>query len=84
MVMSQLELKMKKTFEVLAKLPFTQANQAQLLINGRQTFKDIFEGIENAKDYVLVQPYIINDDQLGNELLEILAKAVQKEIRVFF
>ncbi len=70
-------------FEVLAKLPFTQANQAQLLINGRQTFKDIFEGIENAKDYVLVQSYIINDDQLGNELLEILTKAVQKEIRVF-
>lgn len=72
-----------QAFEVLAKLPFSQANQARLLINGRETFEDIFKGIREAKNYILIQFYIINDDQLGNQLLELLAKAVNNNIRVF-
>ncbi|MGB1311496.1 MAG: cardiolipin synthase [Leucothrix sp.] len=72
-----------EAFETLAKLPFTQANQAQLLINGEQTFKDIFKGIRAAKHYVLVQFYIINDDQLGRQLFDALVKAVRRNVRVF-
>ena len=70
-------------FEVLAKLPFSQANKAKLLINGQQTFEDIFKGIESAKHYVLVQFYIINDDQLGRQLFDSLAQAVGRKIRVY-
>ena len=71
-------------FEVLAKLPFSSANQAKLLINGQATFNDIFEGIDDAKDYVLVQFYIVNDDAVGNRLLERLVAATKRNIRVFF
>ena len=71
-----------EAFEVLAKLPFSQANKTRLLINGRETFEDIFQGISEAKDYILIQSYIINDDQLGNQLLDLLVKAVKKNIRV--
>jgi len=42
-------------FERLAKLPFTTGNDAELLIDGNATFASIFAGIENARDYVLVQ-----------------------------
>jgi len=72
-----------EAFEVLAKLPFSQANQARLLINGRETFEDIFRGIADAEDYILIQFYIINDDQLGNQLLDLLIKAVSRNVRVF-
>ena len=72
-----------RAFEVLAKLPFSRGNQAKLLINGHKTFDDIFKGIDQAKDYILVQSYIINDDQLGKQLLDALANAVKRNIRVF-
>lgn len=72
-----------EAFEVLAKLPFSQSNCVKLLINGHQTFKDIFKGISEAENYVLVQFYIINDDQLGQQLFDLLAKAAGRNVRVF-
>ena len=72
-----------KAFEVLAKLPFTQANQATLLINGKDTFDNIFAGIHNAKDYILVQFYIIHDDDLGMKLWNCLTEAVARGTRVY-
>src|SRR6202022_3551751 len=55
-------------FERLAKLPFTAGNDAELLIDGEATFASIFAGIEKARDYVLVQFYILRDDATGRAL----------------
>jgi cardiolipin synthase len=57
-------------FERLAKLPFTDGNQATLLIDGEATFASIFAGIEAAAQYVLVQFYIVRDDGVGRALAE--------------
>lgn len=54
--------------ERLAKLPFTLGNDAELLVDGEATFRSIFEGIARARNYVLVQFYIIRDDSVGREL----------------
>ncbi len=54
--------------EKLAKLPFTTGNDAELLVDGDATFQSIFEGIAKAEKYVLVQFYIIRDDEVGQEL----------------
>lgn len=72
-----------KAFEVLAKLPFTQANHATLLINGKDTFEDIFSGIDGAEDYILIQFYIIHDDELGMKLWTALTDAVERGVRVY-
>ena len=62
--------------EKLAKLPYTQANDAELLMDGEATFKSIFEGMDRARDYILAQFYIIRDDQVGREFKRrLLAKA---------
>ena len=62
--------------EKLANLPYLNHNDVTLLINGKATFKSIFEGIDQAKDYVLVQFYIIHDDNLGKQLKQkLIAKA---------
>jgi cardiolipin synthase len=62
--------------EKLAKLPVTQRNDAELLVDGQATFKSIFDGIDRARDYILAQFYIIRDDQLGREFKQrLLAKA---------
>lgn len=72
-----------KAFETLAKLPFTQANHATLLINGDDTFEDIFTGLQNADEYILIQFYIIRDDELGMKLQHHLIDAVNRGVRVY-
>ncbi len=67
--------------ERLAKLPFTAHNRAALLIDGEATFAAIFAAIATAKEYVLVQFYMIHDDSLGRRLHEALAERVQAGVR---
>ena len=70
-------------FRDLATLPFTRGNGLQLLIDGEATFKAIFEGIDEAEDYVLAQFYIIHDDQVGRAFKQKLIDAAQRGVRVF-
>jgi cardiolipin synthase len=72
-----------RAFEVLAKLPFTEANSVNLLINGQATFDNIFAGIKEAKHYILVQFYIIKDDSLGLQLLHNLQDALDRGVDVY-
>ena len=58
----------------LAKMPFTKGNTARLLIDGEETFDAIFKGIDSAKSYVLVQYYILREDELGIKLQNALIK----------
>jgi cardiolipin synthase A/B len=70
--------------EKMARLPLTGGNQVQLLIDGEATFASIFAGIEAAEDYVLVQFYIIRDDDLGRELQSRLIAKARDGVRVYF
>ncbi|WP_234045032.1 cardiolipin synthase [Haloferula rosea] len=67
--------------ENLAKLPATRGNDAELLIDGDQTFTSILEGIARAKDYVLVQFYIIRDDEIGRQLRDALVERAGAGVR---
>ena len=67
--------------EKLAKLPFTKGNDADLLVNGDATYRSIFDGIGRAKDYVLVQFYIIHDDETGRELKSRLLERAKAGVR---
>ncbi len=69
--------------EKLAKMPFTKYNRAEVLINGDATFSAIFESIDNAQKYILVQFYKIHDDKLGTKLQANLIKKAKEGIRVY-
>src|SRR3954463_13420140 len=69
--------------EELAEMPFTSHNDAKLLINGSEAFPAIFAGMEAAKDYIIVQFYIIRDDNLGRQLKELLLRIAHKGVRVY-
>ena len=68
----------------LADSPITRFNKSQLLVDGVETFRAIFEGIESAKEYIIVQFYIIKDDELGRELKARLIRKAKENIRVYF
>jgi cardiolipin synthase len=70
--------------EKLARLPVTSGNRAELLIDGEATFASIFDGIEAARDYVLVQFYIVKDDELGRDLKARLVEKADAGVRVCF
>lgn len=67
--------------ERLAKLPATQGNHTELLIDGEATFRSIFQSIAQGRDYVLVQFYIIRDDGLGRRLKEALIERAKAGVR---
>jgi cardiolipin synthase len=70
--------------EKMARIPLTGGNKVELLIDGQETFASIFEGIESAKDYILVQFYIVRDDELGRALKTKLIAKARGGIRVRF
>lgn len=70
-------------FRDLATHPFTRGNSAHLLIDGRDTFDAIFEGIDAAQDYVLAQFYIIRDDDIGQAFKMKLLNAARRGVRVY-
>jgi cardiolipin synthase len=69
--------------EKLAKLPATRGNHTELLIDGEATFRAIFESIEQAREYVLVQFFIIQDDGLGRRLKDALIAKARAGVRCY-
>lgn len=69
--------------EKLAKLPFTQGNDAELLTDGEATFRSILDGIAQARKYVLVQFYILRDDRIGRNLKQHLLDRARQGVRVY-
>ena len=70
--------------ELLADLPMSTGNSTELLIDGEATFASIFDGIEQASEYVLVQFYIVKADDLGQELKDRLILKAREGIEVYF
>lgn len=68
----------------LARMPFFAHNNSRLLIDGEVAFKAIFEGIEKAENYLLVQFFIVKDDELGRDLRQRLITKAREGVRVYF
>lgn len=62
--------------------PFTYNNSAELLIDGDQTFGRMLDAIASAKQYVLLQSYIIHSDGIGNRIKDALIEKAQQGVKV--
>ncbi len=70
--------------ERLASMPFTHSNDLRLLVDGDSAFNDIFEHIRRARQYVLLEFYIVRDDELGRALAELLIERAAAGVKVYF
>lgn len=62
----------------LARMPFIAGNHVRTLANGETTFTAIFDAIDAAHHYILIQFFIVRADTLGEMLRDaLLAKAAQ-------
>lgn len=73
-----------EAIERLAKMPMVVGNEVELLIDGEATFRSILEGIGAARDSVLVQFYIVRDDDIGRQLQALLMRKAREGVRVYF
>lgn len=64
-------------------LPFTRNNKVNILIDGKETFRAMFDAVDQAEDYVLVLFYIIGDDEIGNEFKRHLIARADAGVRVY-
>jgi cardiolipin synthase A/B len=68
----------------LAKIPFSKTCSVELLIDGEQTYRRMYEEIAKAEQYILVLFFIVNKDDAGQELKRRLIEKVQQGVRVYF
>jgi cardiolipin synthase len=69
-------------FERIAELPAVRGNRAEPLIDGQETFDAIFDAIDAAKNYLLVQFYIDHDDEIGRAVPDRLIAAARRGVEV--
>src|SRR5690554_132749 len=79
--------KKKKLISLLlqnSKSPFTLNNHSEVLTNGRETFRAIFNAIHRAKHHVHLEYYIVKDDKIGNILRKLLILKAKQGVKVKF
>ncbi|OIQ22917.1 cardiolipin synthase [Lacinutrix sp. MedPE-SW] len=64
------------------KAPLTRCNQVEILKNGEVKFKRLFEDLKKAKHHLHIEYYIIKDDTIGTELLNILCDKAKEGLEV--
>ncbi len=68
----------------LAGIPFTGKNKADLLVNGPETFDALFNSIDSAKHYLLIEFFIIRHDRIGQQLQQLLIKKAGEGVKIYF
>ncbi|KAE9631803.1 cardiolipin synthase [Parasedimentitalea maritima] len=71
-------------FQAVAGLPICRGNGFELLIDGPEVFDAIFQAMDTAQEYVLVQFYIVRDDDLGKQLRDHMIAAAHRGVAVWF
>jgi len=72
------------SLERLAHLPFTYGNRVDLYDEGSEAFDAIFDAIREAEEYILIQFFIVRDDNLGEALKTLLIEKARSGIDVYF
>lgn len=66
--------------------PLTLHNEVEILINGEEKFRCLFEDVRNAQSSIHLEYYILRDDKIGSELIDLLCERAEAgvEVRINF
>jgi len=62
--------------------PLTNGNKVTLLIDGPATYAAMFKAMENAKDHINLETFIIEDDETGRRFSDLLLKKQAEGVQV--
>lgn len=74
--------KLIKLLKASERSPLTIRNEVDILFNGELKFERLFQDLKQAKHHIHVEYYIIKDDIIGTQFLEILCKKAKEGIEV--
>ena len=63
--------------------PLTKNNEVDILVNGENKFRRLFEDLKEAKKYIHLEYYVLEDGETGTELIEIICNKAAEGIEVF-
>lgn len=73
----------EKVLSELAYLPWLRGNHCELLIDGDETFREIFKAMKEAREYILHQYFIIEENELGLQFSDLCIAAARRGVRVY-
>jgi cardiolipin synthase len=62
--------------------PLTSGNKVTLLIDGPATYAAMFKAMENARDHINLETFIIDDDEAGRRFSDLLLKKQAEGVQV--
>lgn len=64
------------------KMEWRNGNRLRLLANGEQYFPRVFEAIRRARETVLLETFILFEDEVGKQLHQAILEAAQRGVKV--
>jgi len=68
--------------ESVTESPLTKGNKVTLLADGQATYAAMFEAIQNARDHINLESYIIEDDETGRKFADLLLQKQAEGVQV--
>jgi cardiolipin synthase len=68
--------------ESVSESPLTKGNKVTLLSDGQATYAAMFKTIENARDHINLESYIIEYDETGRKFADLLLKKQAEGVQV--
>lgn len=76
------KIKLVKLLKTSEKSPLTIRNEVDILINGEAKFERLLEDLRQAKHHIHLEYYIVKDDGIGTELLDIICEKAKNGVEV--
>src|SRR5512143_244775 len=68
--------------ESVTESPLTKGNKVTLLANGQAAYAAMFKAIQNAKDHINLETFIIEDDEVGRKFADLLLQKQAEGVQV--
>jgi len=68
--------------ESVTESPLTKGNKVSLLIDGQATYAAMFQAMQQAKDHINLETFIIEDDAVGHSFAELLLQKQAEGVQV--
>jgi cardiolipin synthase len=76
------KLKLVKLLYSNKNSPLTLCNEVDILKNGKTKFEALLRDLNNAKNHIHLEYYIIKDDKIGSKVLDALCKKATQGLKV--
>jgi len=68
--------------ESVTESPVTKGNKVTLLTNGQAAYAAMFKAIQNAKDHINLETFILEDDEVGRKFADLLLQKQAEGVQV--